>query len=88
MQCKDGWEKTKRSSLIDPTITEVAYIHAHGEGAPFVVVADHTGTMFRGDSPKFTKENGGLLDDFAWVLSDAMREYIKLKRTRLILPNA
>ncbi len=85
MQCKPGWKKEKRNSLLDPTTTEVAYIYAHKDGAPFVVVADHTGTMFRGDSPKFTQEGGGLLDDFAWVMADAMREYMKLKRGRIVL---
>lgn len=81
---KTGWEKKKRDSMLTPGVTEVAFIYPHVDGMPFVIVADHSGVQFRGDSPKFTKENGGLLDDFAWILSEAMREYMKLKRCRLV----
>lgn len=83
-EIRPGWIRKKRDSLLSPGTTEVAFIFQHPEGAPFVVVADHTGAMLRGDSPKFTQEGAGLLDDFGWIMAEAMREYMKLKRCRIV----
>lgn len=84
-EIRPGWIRKKRDSLLSPGTTEVAFIYAHKEGAPFVVVADHTGFMFRGDSPKFTQEGAGKTEDFAWIMAEAGREYLKLKRARLVV---
>lgn len=84
MQVKPGWEKQKRQSLLDPSITEVAFLFAKPGAAPWAIIADHTGVEIRGDSPKFI-QGGSVLGDFAWIMSEAMREYLKLKRGRIAL---
>lgn len=81
---KKGWKKEKRNSLARPAVTEVAYIFVKEDGSSFAVVADHTGVVLRGESQKFTQEGGSATDDFAWVFADAMREYMKLKRARIV----
>lgn len=86
MEVKPGWEKKKRDSMLTPGVTEVAYLRARPECAPWAVVADHTGVEIRGESPKFV-EGGDELSNFAWILSDAMREYVKLKRARIVTAN-
>jgi hypothetical protein len=83
IEVKPGWQKTKRDSMLTPGVTEMAYLCMKAGEAPWAVVADHAGVTIRGESPKFTSEGGAALDDFAWVLSDAMREYMKLRRSRI-----
>lgn len=83
IEVKPGWQKTKRDSMLTPGVTEVAYLCLKKGEAPWAVVADHTGVEMRGTSPKFTKDGGSELDDFAWVLADAMREYLRLRRGRI-----
>ncbi len=82
MQVKPGWEKKKRQSLLDPTVTEVAYICAKPEGAPWAVVADHCGVVIRGESPRL--QGHGDMDSFAWVIGDAFRESGKLRKARIV----
>lgn len=98
MEVKPGWWKQKRESLLEPGVTEVAYSFAYdvpasdGESVwhKWWVVADHRGAVIKGESPKLSTD--AQLEAFAWVLSDAMREYLKLKRhkagqLREITPN-
>ena len=80
-----GWEKHKRDSLLSPGVTEVAYLKLKQGEAPWAVVADHTGVFIRGESPRLTEHSH--LDDFAFVVADAMREYLKLKRARIVVSN-
>ena len=78
---KPGWQKHKRDSLLTPGVTEVAFLCFKENESPWAVVADHTGVTIRGESPKLTSHEQ--LDSFAWVLSDAMREYMRLRRGRI-----
>ncbi len=84
-EVKPGWTKMKRDSMVTPGVTEVAFICAKRGESPWAVVADHTGVTVRGESPKFTQEGGMGLHDFAWILDQAMREYMALKRGRIQL---
>lgn len=70
--------------MLTPGVTEVAYLHAVAGRAPWAVVADHTGVTIRGESPKFTGH--GELEAFAWVIADALREFLKLKRAAIVTP--
>jgi hypothetical protein len=83
IEVKPGWQKTKRDSMLTPGVTEVAYLFQKPEGAPWAVIADHTGVVLRGESPKFMNEGGAPMDDFAWVMGDAMREYLRLRKGRI-----
>ena len=85
LEVKKGWQKTKRDSMLTPGVTEVAYIKLKEGESPWAVVADHAGVVIRGESPRLTEHSH--LDDFAWIVADAMREYLKLKRARIQLPN-
>ena len=78
-----GWQKIKRDSLLSPGTTEVAFLCLKAGESPWTVVADHTGVYIRGESPRFVGYTE--LNDFAWIFSDAMREYLKLKRCRIQL---
>ena len=80
MEVKPGWIKTKRSSLVEADTTEVAYIFQTPSGL-WQVVADHRGVVIKGQSPTLSTDTQ--LDGFAWVLSDAMREFLKLKRHKI-----
>lgn len=85
MEVKPGWKKEKRSSLTEPNVTEVAYTFTT-DGGLWQVVANSRGTVIRGTSPVLSTDSQ--LEAFAWVLSDAMREYLKLKRGRIVTPPA
>lgn len=85
MEIKPGWEKTKRDSLLTPGVTEVAYLYLKKDEAPWAVVADHTGVVIRGESPKL--QGHGDMESFAWVVGDAFREMGKLKRARIVTAN-
>ena len=81
MEVKKGWWKQKRDSLVEAKTTEVAYTFKKDDGTIWQVVADHRGTVIKGESPSLSTDTQ--LEAFAWVLSDAMREYLKLKRHKL-----
>lgn len=65
---------------MEPDTTEVAYTFQTPSGL-WQVVADHRGTIIKGQSPTLSTDSQ--LEGFAWVLSDAMREYLKLKRHKI-----
>lgn len=81
MEVKPGWWKAKRDSLVEAKTTEVAYVFKKEDDTIWQVVADHRGAVIKGESPKLSTD--AQLEAFAWVLSDAMREYLKLKRHKL-----
>lgn len=86
MEVKPGWKKEKRSSLTERNVTEVVYTFTKEDGSLWQIVADHRGTVIKGMSPELTTDTQ--LEYFAWCLSDAMREFLKLKRGRIVTPPA
>ena len=80
-----GWQKIKRDSLMNPGITEVAFLKTKQDDQPWSIVADHTGVIIRGESPKLYE--AAQLDDFAFIVADAMREYLNLKKARIVVIN-
>lgn len=76
MEIKPGWVRTKRDCLDNHNLVEVVYKFST-EG--FTVRARAGGVTVEGISPIFTQDTT-FLDDFAWILSDAMTQYLKLKR--------
>ena len=53
------------------------------ESEPWMIISDHTGVIIKGESPKMYEASH--LDDFAFVVADAMREYLQLKKSRIQL---
>ncbi len=84
MQVKPGWKKEKRDSLVERNVTEVVYTFTKEDGSLWQIIADRRGALVKGESPTLTTHDQ--LEGFAWCLSDAMREYLKLKRGMLVVP--
>lgn len=78
MEVKPGWIRRKRDKLEAPGQVKVEFTFT-ADGIIFGVIADAAGVQMKGVSPVFTGDGTGL-DDFAWILAEAMREYLKLKR--------
>jgi len=81
MEIKKGWKKEKRDSLLERNVTEAVYTFTKEDGSLWQIVADHRGTVIKGTSPVLSTDSQ--LEAFAWVLSDAMREFLKLKRHKI-----
>ncbi len=81
MEIKKGWDKKKRDSLLSPGTTEVAYIYLAPDCSPWAVIADHSGVVIRGESPKL--RGHAEMEDFAWIIADAFREMHKLLQGRI-----
>ena len=67
--------------MLNPGVTEVAYLCLRENEAPWSVVADHSGVTIRGDSPRITEHQQ--LEGFAWVIADALREMRNLRKARI-----
>lgn len=81
MEIKPGWIRGKRDCLDNPNLVEVVYSYI-GKNAPdagFQIRARAAGVTVEGTSHLFTQD-GTALDDFAWIMGDAMTQYLKLKR--------
>lgn len=80
IQVQPGWGKKKTISL-EGDFPEFHYECTKAEGFQFKVVADHRGVRMKGISPFLVNPDD--YDNFAWVLGDASREHLRLKRGRL-----
>lgn len=84
MQVKPGWEKIKNNSLLEPEVTQVIYRQTEPL-TDFKIVADFRGVKFDGESAYTSPDPKGV-ESLAWIVSDAFREALRLKRTRLVMP--
>lgn len=83
-QVKPGWTKEKLDSIAEPGITHIVYRKTDCP-TRFIIVADFRGMRIEGESDYFNQDNGAL-DNLAWIVADAMREYLKFKRARIVKP--
>lgn len=82
IEVQPGWGKKKTTSL-EGDFPEFQYARDNQNGSTFLVVADHRGVRMKGTSPFLV--NPSDYDNFAWVLGDASREHLRLKRGKLEL---
>jgi hypothetical protein len=83
IEVQPGWFKAKKTSL-EGDFPEFQYIRQPekmGLPAEFRVVADHRGVRMKGTSPFLVNPDD--YDNFAWVLGDASREHLRMKRSKL-----
>lgn len=80
IKVQPGWGKKKTTSL-EGDFPEFQYEYTKSKDFNFKVVADHRGVRMKGISHFLVTPED--YDNFAWVLGDASREHLRLKRGKI-----
>ncbi len=82
IEVQPGWGKKKTTSL-EGDFPEFHYVYTKEQGLDFKVVSDHRGVRMKGISPFLVNPED--YDNLAWVLGDASREHLRMKRGKIQL---